>query len=215
MPRRFSTRSLSEGKTYCISPFRWRSIRDPLRDNLRTDPLGILRPFLSQQPKVVLLWDHHGSGAEHLPPAEVEAQVVETLGRAGVSAEDALACAFQPEVEAVLAPVWERVSQAMAEKRGQHAPSNAEILEKARQQFARVAIPDSVNAALQANPKEMFEALLRTLNLRFSSAVFQELGQQLSIPGMKDEPTMHRVLHKLAEWFPPPPPQGPQWPPAY
>lgn len=194
---------VERGQQYCVSSFRWRSIRDPLRDNLRTDPLGILHPFLAEQPKVLLLWDHHGSGAEHRDPAEVEAEVLATLMGAGVEEGDALACAFRPEVEAVLVPVWDRVRQLMAQKREQLPPPDTEILALAQRRFRRMGIPDSVGEALTSNPKEMFEALLGILNLRFSAAVFEEMGRELSIPTMKDDDTTNRVLLKLVEWFPP------------
>jgi hypothetical protein len=190
----------------CIHEIRWRSLRDPMRDTVRADPLQILRPFLGPNPpRVMIVWDHDGSGAEDRAPADVEAEVCTKIVQCGAPHDGVRAVALVPEVEAVFEPVWARVKEVLARIRDQMSPADDEVFVEARKRWnvRRGPFPGDVATALRDRPKEMLEALIWILNLRFSSSLFTALGREVSIPGVKGNTAAAQALGVLVDWFPP------------
>lgn len=187
----------------CIRALRWRSLRDPRRDAaVAQDPARVLEPFFGGRSKVMVVWDHDGSGREGEPPASVEAAATRALTRRGFVAADVLCVALVPELEAVLMPLWDRVAQALVQRRRAPAPSDAAVA-------GRLARRHGVDASLglehfkQSMPKEAWLALVVEAGRQPSARLFEELGDELSIPALKATPAVDRVTKQLQAWFPP------------
>ena len=188
----------------CLRPFRWRSIRDSRHDTLCHRPEAILRPLLSGATRVLILWDHQGSGLEGMTSVEAEAETTSRLAGCGVEADRILALAFDPEVEVSLMPVWDRVTAILSDRRLRPPPAPQVVrarFEKdwpARAGLAAERIPAE-------HPKEYFTSLIRVLNLRPSSVLFRDLGDRLSLPALKVAGSRLEALAAgLQKWFPPP-----------
>jgi len=205
----------------CLAPFRWRSIRDPHRDSLVAGPERACDVFRSRssQPRLILLWDHVGSGREGATPGSVEAQVVNKLMLSGWPRGCIAAIAVLPEFEGMLEPVWAGVKSALAVKRQASVPTDSEVLERSRKILQRrsnvPSLPDEFGKALAVRPKEVLDGLVSLLNLRVSPALFAYLGGRLSIPGLKGlgqheqvlqgapaTSALQRLASILEQWFP-------------
>lgn len=172
----------------------------------------VLPPRLPATTKVLLLWDHQGSGREQRSCQEAEEEALRLLARQGVERERALAVALAPELEIVLAPVWPLVKEKLAQYRRRPPPSDADILQRARH-LQRNPLPAGVDLsqALMTHPKELLEALRQLLQLGTLATVHQVLGEQLSLARLKGEvgdaaeapqprPVM-RIAQQLSLWF--------------
>ena len=102
----------------CLRPFRWRSVREPMRDAVvAQNPSRALSPFLNVPTiRFAVIWDMHGSGLD-CSVSEAEAGVVNHFARVDVEAQRVVAIAFEPELEVALVPVWSRVVELMANER--------------------------------------------------------------------------------------------------
>lgn len=182
----------------CIRPLRWRSLRDPRRDAaVARDPGRSLQPFLGGRTKLLVVWDHEGSGRERDVPEHVAEMATASLLRRGASASDVLCVALVPELEAVLMPVWDRLGPALVEGRGSKPPSDVEVARRG----GLGGIEELAEARLN-RPKEVFQALVEVAGLRWSARVFERLGGALSIPGLKGAREVERITVRLQEWFP-------------
>ncbi|MBV9946163.1 MAG: hypothetical protein JOZ69_04885 [Myxococcales bacterium] len=180
----------------CLRAIRWRPLRDPRRDTLVRAPDATLRPFLGNPDhRFLVLWDHGGCGREREPADAVERDVKHKLLQAGATESTVDAIAFVPELETTLVVAWRRVVEVLSKRRPGPAPSDAQILLKSG--GARL------EEQLERDPKEVFDGLLRCLNLRHSAELFLELGEKISIPTFKAHPTMARISGTLRRWFPP------------
>jgi hypothetical protein len=194
---RLITRLLERGQARergCLRSIRWRPIRDPRRDTVVRAADAALRPFLGNvDHRFIVLWDHSGCGRELEPADSVERDVKQLLVRAGVGEASVEAIAFVPELEATLVPVWSRVVEVLSERRGCAPPSEAEILVKSG--------GTRLDEQLSRQPKEVFDALLRCLNLRHSAELFEHLGEHVSIPLFKADRSIERISTTLRRWF--------------
>ncbi|HEV7669355.1 MAG TPA: hypothetical protein VGS22_12590 [Thermoanaerobaculia bacterium] len=188
-----------ESARQCVRTFRWRSVRDPRRDPVWSDPVAALRPFLALDIRYLIVWDHRGSGAEKLSTAESEARVFERLEQAGVQRDRVLPIALAPELESAFVPVWDRVKQSLASRRKRPVPNDREILQAARR---RNPLPDDFDSALAAAPKEVVAGLFDVLQLRRSAVLYEGLGDEISLPRMKTHLALTRIAETLATWFP-------------
>lgn len=188
-----------------IRPIRWRSMRDARRDAFRSDPVSTVSPFRSEPNcKFVFLWDHQGSGREMVAANISEREVIQRLVQAGFQKTDCLAVAFDPELECLLVPVWDRVKQIVASIRQRLPPSDETIYADARRKAKhdRVVFAESFNEALRTNPKELMEALIHELALRWSPSIFQQIGREVSLSRVLTGPDAARIFHSLSQWFP-------------
>jgi hypothetical protein len=199
--RRLIMQIVERGQEFgCLRRFRWRAVRDPRKDQIGRAAAHVLGPYLSEgNCRFVVLWDHHGSGREGDATSDVEGGVVQSLVRAGISTANVAAVAFVPELEVALIPAWERTLQLIAERRKRPPPTSDEILGHLRIEAG------SIEQLLRLQPKELFDAALRLLQLRHSAELFEDLGNRLSIPALKGGDALGRLLAALVSWFPPDP----------
>jgi hypothetical protein len=189
----------------CTRPFRWRSLRDPMRDTVWSQPERPLAPFLRMDCRFLILWDHHGSGGERVQPSDVEERVSEQLERAGVPRERVLAVALNPELEGLFRSVWPRVKELIGAERSLESPDDAKILREAQKIHPRLGLPDDLETALARNPKELFEGLVRLVNLRRAATLYAKIGSQISLRALKREPAALRIASAISGWLPPEP----------
>jgi len=78
----------------------------------------------------------------------------------------------------------------------------AQVREEARRRRFQLAIPEDLEQAIAIAPKELFEAVVRLVRLRRSAPLYQRVGQGVSLPGVKRDPTAARIAGTIAEWFP-------------
>jgi len=128
--------------------------------------------------RFIVLWDHHGAGTKD--PREAEANVCEAFERVGVARDRVLAVSFEPEFEIVLGAVWERVLEALAQKRGER----------------RLAA-----ALLPHDPKNSVAAAARAHRLRVDSGLFEGLAGLLSIERLKKGEALEKVAAFLVTHF--------------
>lgn len=167
----------------CIAPIRSRIVIDPMKDSMvvrRAD--STLRAFARDPyPRIVVLWDHHGSGREQEDPAAVEASVVATVTRTGIPVENILALAAVPEFETILGPVWQHVALHIANPGPARQPA----------------------VAFDANdPKGSLTRVAQNAKIRFGPRIFEALGSKLSIPDLKQSSIGSRFADRLEAWFP-------------
>lgn len=197
-------RGQSQGRD-CTRPFRWRSLRDPRRDTVWSQPERPLAPFLRMDCRFLILWDHQGSGGEGAPPTELEERVSDRLESAGVPRDRVLAVALDPELEGLFRNVWPRVKDLIGAERGLGSPDDARILQEARKIHPRLGVPDDLETALVLNPKELFEGLVRLVNLRRAAPLYEKIGSQISLRALKREPAALRIAAAISGWLPPEP----------
>jgi hypothetical protein len=202
--QRFFEQLIERGqKSGCLRPFNWRSLRDPRRDTVWRSPREFLAPLHRKGCRYFLSWDLAGSGAEDEDAAKLEDHARSELDRSGIPGSDVLAACIEPELERVLGVVWDRVKEVVAAIREQSPPEDARIIAKARIGADLRGVHD-LHDLLRRAPKEIFEGLVSSLQLRSTAVLFETLGQQLSIPALKQDPTLSKVAAKLSEWFPSP-----------
>jgi hypothetical protein len=185
----------------CLARIRWRSLRDPRRDPFVQHPVRSLGPFTkSQDVRFLIVWDYDGAGMSTGPEA-TEVAVLDEFQRSGVSRERVLAISMVPEVEILLAPVWQSAMTVLAAERNSAAPSPEDVLRYAHK--LDELVPEDFILALERKPKELLRGALRALQLRPSAALYRKLGQELSIPSIKSADTAARIARTLQSWFPP------------
>lgn len=187
----------------CTRPFRWRSLRDPRRDTVWREPDRSLAPFLRMDCRLLIVWDHQGSGFEARPNSEIEDMAVQRLAGAGVPQDRVLAVALQPELEVAFLPAWPKVKRVVAEQRRVAPPEDAAILLDARKSATKLRIPEDFDVALARHPKEIFEALVRLVRLRRAPDLYTRIGEKASLRALKSESAILRIAMAISSWFPP------------
>lgn len=195
-------RGQEEGRQ-CARGFRWRSLRDPRRDTVWSQPERVLLPFLRFDYRFLIVWDHHGTGLEATSASEVEEKVVRKLESVGVSADRVLALALEPELERLLVPVWPKVKALIGEERAVSPPDDAAILTEMRKLFpVQSSNSRELKDLLHLHPKEVFESLVRLLRLRRAPPLYEKLGAQVSLPAIKRDDAATRIATAISGWFP-------------
>lgn len=206
----FLERLIARGQErQCLAPFTWRIESNAMRDAMCSKPEVVVEPFRSAH-RALLVWDHLGSGREAEAASDNEARIVTTLEARGWPPDSAAAVAIEPELEGTLVPVWTRVKELLARRRDRLPPTDPEIASATSRRFPRLHWPEGFRtgtdaamlAALAKYPKEVFQGLIDVLQLRAQPALFEELGRQLSLPGLKAHPSIQRIAHHLETWFP-------------
>jgi hypothetical protein len=187
----------------CARSFRWRSLRDPRRDTVWTQPERPLAPFLRMECRFLIVWDHQGSGTEDESPSQVEDRVVARLESAGIEADSVLAVALDPELECLFRSVWPKVKSTVAKERRVAPPEDSLILAEAQRSVPRLQWSKEFGEALDENPKEIFEALVRLVKLRRAAPLYAKVAGQVSLPLVKKESAAERIALRISSWFPP------------
>jgi len=182
--RRFVESVIDRGmKRRCLPPVRIEYVIDPMKDSSvvrRADALlraCVRRPW----PRVVVIWDHHGSGRQRESSATVEADVLALVERNGFPRDNILTLAVDPELEVLLGPVWESVLDALRD-----------IGAKPRPQVAFSAL----------DPKKSLEMAAVTARVKLAPHVFSALGGRVSIRDLKRSEIGERLSRQLETWFP-------------
>ncbi|MBN2192132.1 MAG: hypothetical protein JW751_04895 [Polyangiaceae bacterium] len=187
----------------CLRQLRCVPRRETMRDaGVRQSPLRSVPDLKPGAAKLLVIRDHHGCGKEDEAPADVEAELTDKLVRAGFDPNDARCLVLAPELEEVLVPVWDRVAELMAAKRQTKAPSHAQILAALGLHVDREAPTGEIwTAALSRKPKECFLGLLRLLNLRHQTALYEEIAREVSLVSLKEGSSGRRLGEVLVRWF--------------
>lgn len=182
----------------CLRAIRWVIRRDPMRDSsVCQSPLRALAGVRPSESRVMIIFDHHGSGREATPARELEGEVIGQLRRAGFPESDVECIVLEPELEAVLIPVWDRVAELLAARRSAAPPTREQVLSKAAVQRGE----EPWTAQLSRQPKEHFDAMLRLLRLRHEPSVFADVGSQVSLRSFKTGYAGGRLAARLTSWF--------------
>lgn len=190
------TRGIEGG---CLRSLRWAIRRDPMRDaSVCQSPLRALAGVRPSESKLLVLFDHHGSGREGTPARDLEADVVGHLVRAGFPKGHAECIVLEPELETVIVPAWDRVAEVLSARRNIAPPTYEQVLLKAG--LPRMPA-EGWNKALANRPKECLDGMLRLLRLRHEPAIFAEIGRQVSLRTFKQGDAAGRLAACLVGWF--------------
>lgn len=186
----------------CMHEIRWRSLRDPRRDTVWSQPELVLLPFLRLGCCYLIVWDHHGTGLESQSSSAVEAQVVQRMATAGAPSERVLAVSLEPELESLFKEVWPKVKAVLGEERSISPPEDSVVLAEA-QRFSPWSLGEkNLDRLLKESPKETFEALVRLVRLRRSAPLYEKIGAKVSLPALKRNTAASRIASAVSAWFP-------------
>ncbi len=186
----------------CLRPHRWVIRRDPMRDaGVRQSPCKAIPDIRPDTSKILIVLDHHGCGSDDAPAADIEDAIQAQLHCAGH--HRASCVVLEPEFEAVLMPVWDRMVSLLAAKRpGVAVPSRQTVLSRGGVRAeSREPTETEWQAALSNHPKECVLGLLRCLRLRHQSPLFREIGQEASLRALKNGAAVRRIAEQLVGWF--------------
>lgn len=188
----------------CLRPIHYLVRRDPMRDaSVLRNPARSLVDIPRRGCRVLVTFDHHGSGKENEAPQTLAESVLSELERAGFSRESTRCVLFEPELEATLVTVWSSVQGILEAKRGKKVDSS-KILAGTKALRPAVASTPSEGALaelLKNQPKECLIELLHALQLRHQPALFKELGTNLSMGALKAGEVARRIAEILVDWF--------------
>ena len=155
----------------------------------RVEGVSVLRALRGQVRHSLLIFDHHGSGAD-TTVAELENRLEEELRKSGWG-EDAAVIVIDPEIEAW---VW--------------AESNLvdRILGWSEDGSLRTWLQsiDYLKPGQQkpADPKAAMLAALKDKAIKPSSSIFRQLADNVSFKGCTDR-SFNKLTSTLQRWFPP------------
>jgi len=182
--RRFIEAVIDRGiKRRCLPPLKIEYVIDPMKDSsVVRRAHDSLRSFARRPwPRVVVIWDHDGSGRQMESPATVEDEVRALVERIGFPRDHLLSLAIDPELEVLLGPVWESVLDALRD-----------IGSRLR--------PDVAFSA--RDPKQSLELAAIQARVKLAPHVFKEIGGRVSIPALKKTSVGGRLSRQLERWFP-------------
>lgn len=185
--RRFVEAVIDRGmERRCLPPIKIEYVIDPMKDSSVVRRADVsLRPFARRPwPRVVVIWDHHGSGREREPSENVEKDVLALVERTGIPRDHILPLAIDPELEVLLQPVWDTVLDALRGI-GSHPPPG--------------------EAFDAHDPKTSLENAALMARVKLAPHVFKALGSRVSIPALKQSSIGGQLSSQLEGWFPQPP----------
>ncbi len=187
----------------CLRSFPSMIRREPMRDaGVRQAPLRAVPDLIVNHANLLVIVDHHGCGSEGESAEEIEAKLLVQIKQAGIDETHAMVLVLRPELEEVLVPVWDRVSALMATKRNRPPPNTQQILDRLSFTERGLARSDEdFRRCLAKDPKACFQALLRVLQLRHQSALYEEIGTAISVPGLKAGEAGRRLAARLNAWY--------------
>lgn len=185
--RRFVGAIIDRGmERHCLPPIKLKYVIDTMKDaSVVRSADRLLRPFARQPwPRVVIIWDHHGSAPGRKSPQAVEEDVRALVEGTGFPREHILTLAIEPELEVLLGPVWESILVRLGEIGSQPRP---EIAFDAH------------------DPKKALEMAAAKAHVRLAPHVFKEFGSRVSILALKKSTVGERLSSHLERWFSRPP----------
>jgi hypothetical protein len=174
-------------------------IVDPMHDS-SLQVVELLRSFLRDGVKVLVVRDLHGSGREHLGEAGLEQEIVAQLQTNGWPPKDVSAIVADPEVESWLrfdSVHLGRLIQDRARKNRSHASDWKTRLEDALKKFG-----GTTEIGKPKQPKEVFNEITQvSYGIPTSTSL---LGHLASVESLKrcQTPSFNRFLGRMRDWFP-------------
>jgi len=150
----------------------------------------VLEPFVRLADRVLVVFDHEGSGREAEPPDQVAADVRVRLARAGWE-QRAEVLVLQPELENWVWSDSPHLDQ-VAGWSGQNPPLR---------QWLRDHQLWPVGHPKPPRPKECLEQTLRRVGMPRSSALYRRLAEKVSLERCTD-PAFSRFRELMRGWFP-------------
>lgn len=170
------------------------SERHPQRDcGMVQSAAELVRMKKGQYDKVLLMWDHHGSGREHRQPAhEVAAEVQNKLDTYTWRNNSAVMVLI-PELEQWL---W-FCEQAVANHYG-ISPNTLQDWIKLRSD----QVESPADELRRDKPKELFEFIVREkIKRTISPRDFEGIGAKISVPALERCQTFSFITGTLRKWF--------------
>jgi len=187
----------------CLRAFPFIIRREPMRDaGVRQAPLRAVPDLILNHANLLVIVDHHGCGSEGESAEEIEAKLLIQIKQAGLDETHAMVLVLRPELEEVLVPVWDRVSALMAAKRNRPPPNTQQILDRLSFMVRGLARSDEdFRRCLAKDPKACLQALLRVLQLRHQSALYEDIGRAISVAALKEGEACRRLAARLNTWY--------------
>ncbi len=154
----------------------------------RVEGVSFLRALRGQVRHSLLIFDHHGSGAD-TTAAELENRLEEELRKSGWG-EDAAVIVIDPEIEA-----WVWAESNLVDRILGRSDGSLRIWLQSN---------DYIKPGQQkpADPKNAMEAALRHVAKKPSSSIFRQLADNVSFKGCTDR-SFNKLTSTLQRWFPP------------
>lgn len=178
-----------------IRPIQFDIATHPLHDSgMMQSGTDLSRLRKGYYEKIILIWDHEGSGREyHHQPQDVEQEVRDKLDAITWSGKNE-ALALVPELETWL---WQCLP-AIARQYGIDAHTLDTLVEKASAQLGKTR-----EAAIHEKPKELFEVLVKKYIRRtISPKDFQMIGLYAGVRNLEASDSFIKLLTTLRSWFP-------------
>lgn len=150
-----------------------------------------LRPFCRRYTRALVVFDREGSGKDDVPRTMIEEEVEQSLATSGWSDDRARVIVIDPELEAWVWSDSPKVDDSLG-----WAGRKPSIRDWLRQQEFKIA-----DNGKPERPKEAMEAALRVVRKPRSSAIYADLGTQVSLRRCVD-PAFNKLKTTLQEWFP-------------
>ncbi len=181
----------SRGASLGIRQLRYEILVHPRRDPgcLHEAP-DILQPYQNRANRCLIVMDHQGSGQEDQPATEVMADLKGRMESSGWTGR-AEVLMLQPELENWVWSDSPHVDSVMGWK--ERNPPLRKWLENQGVWPAGSAKP--------GQPKESFQAALREVRIRRSSAIYRQLAARVSLERCHD-PEFLAFRRIMQEWFP-------------
>lgn len=171
-----------------IRPITFMVDRHTMRDSgMVTDGPELIRLRLKKDDyaRVLLIWDHEGSGKPDVKrcAADVRARLEMASWR-----DRSEAVAIVPELEEW---VWHNV------------PAIAKLLGISEDEVERIKVTCSPGALITPKPKDLFEAVVyRCLRRKPLPADFEKIARSASLVKWQSSESFRRIVTVLREWFP-------------
>ncbi|WP_153188653.1 hypothetical protein [Candidatus Magnetaquicoccus inordinatus] len=154
---------------------------------------ALLKLRKGQFAKVMLIWDHHGSGKEQEPAAQVQQHISAKMENESWSGHY-LAQVLVPELEEWL---WHN-----PEAIGKHLQVDEPLLQEWQQQFAAKKEMEVVDCR-KRYPKELFfYCLQRKRNHNPRPEDYRKIAGIASLRAWQKSESFKRIVILLKEWFP-------------
>ncbi len=165
-------------------------VKNPGKDpGSLNDSHELLRPFINQYSRALVIFDFEGCGAENLSRAEIEAKVLELLERNGWEGNSCVVV-IEPELEN-----WVWIDNPNVEEAIGWEKSES-LYQWARREGL---IADGESKPFR--PKEAFEEALRISDTPTSASIYKKIAEKVSYKGCTDLAFL-KLINQLQVWFP-------------
>lgn len=187
---------LNRPAALAIRPISFDIQRHPQRDaGMVQSGAELARMNKGRYLKLLLLWDHHGSGRElRQTPEQVADEISRKL--------DSFTWSGHHKVE-ILVPELEQWLWFCESAVAAHCGVTTKQIAEWQQDYA-AKLGKSVDVLKRDLPKELFEHLMRErLRQTISPRNFQQIGERASVKALMGCESFNRLVVALRDWFPP------------